>query len=79
MDVKPLLWEGPNPVTPPNMGRSVSFAWCLEDWRKFELSVRAAYPNVFSTKASKTPKSPAKPNRHLPPSKDWTSRGGAER
>jgi len=47
MDVKPLLWEGPNPVTPPNMGRSVSFAWCLEDWRKFELSVRAAYPNVF--------------------------------
>jgi hypothetical protein len=47
MDVKQLLWEGPNPITPPNMGRSVSFAWCPEDWRKFELSVRAAYPNVF--------------------------------
>ncbi len=47
MDVKQLLWEGPNPVTPPNMGRSVSFAWCPEDWRKFELSVRVAYPNVF--------------------------------
>jgi hypothetical protein len=47
MDVNQLLWEGPNPMIPPNMGRSVSFAWCPEDWRKFELSVRAAYPNVF--------------------------------
>jgi hypothetical protein len=47
VDVKQLLWEGPTPVTPPNTGRSVSFAWCPEDWRKFELSVRTAYPNVF--------------------------------
>jgi hypothetical protein len=29
------------------MGRHVTFAWCPEDWRRFELSVRAAYPNVF--------------------------------
>jgi hypothetical protein len=47
MDVKQLLWEGPNPVTPPNMGRSVSFAWHLADWQTFELAVRTAYPNVF--------------------------------
>jgi len=47
MDLKKLMWEGPTPVTPPNTGRSISVAWCPEDWRKFELSVRAAYPNVF--------------------------------
>ncbi len=47
MDVKQLLWEGPTPVTLPNMGRHVTFAWCPEDWRRFELSVRAAYPNVL--------------------------------
>ncbi len=47
MDVTKLPWEGPTPVTPPSMGRHVTFAWCPEDWRRFELSVRAAYPNVF--------------------------------
>ena len=47
MDVKRLLWEGPTPVTPPNTGRHVQFAWGLEDWREFQLSVSAAYPNVF--------------------------------
>jgi hypothetical protein len=47
MDLKKLMWEGPAPIVPPNMGHTVSFAWCPEDWRRFELSVRAAYPNVF--------------------------------
>ena len=47
MDVKQLLWEGPTPVIPPNTGRHVQFAWGLEDWREFQLSVSAAYPNVF--------------------------------
>jgi len=47
MDLKKLMWEGSAPIVPPNMGHTVSFAWCPEDWRRFELSVRAAYPNVF--------------------------------
>jgi hypothetical protein len=47
MDLKKLMWEGPAPIVPPNMGHRVNFAWCPEDWRRFELSVRAAYPNVF--------------------------------
>ena len=47
MDLKELMWEGPDPIVPPNLGHEVRFAWCPEDWRQFELSVRAAYPNVF--------------------------------
>ena len=47
MDVRQLLWEGPDPATPPNTGRHIRFGWRLEDWKQFEKSVRAAYPNVF--------------------------------
>ena len=47
MDLKKLTREGPDPIVPTNSGHEVRFAWCPEDWRQFELSVRAAFPNVF--------------------------------
>ncbi len=47
MDLTKLMREGPKPVIPPNIGHTVSFAWCPKDWRRFELAVRTVYPNVY--------------------------------
>jgi len=47
MDMKTLLWEGPHPAVPPNMGHDLTVLWTNEDWETFMRSVRAAFPNAM--------------------------------
>lgn len=67
MDMKSLLWEGPHPAVPPNMGHDLSLLWEAEDWDRFMQSVREAFPNVvfFVELKSTEERSPDRPELRI--------------